>query len=132
MATGLSSMSTEQNQVFLSKSSPQLAFKDMSIDQELCFEQSGGIKLNNKKRKSNGNATSDTIGSTTVTSPFDEDDLRRKFSSHFMVLHEIKENERLRSKLNKTAQSLQLYEQYKKQKKKRLKPSEWISHCLVM
>ncbi|CAL5192380.1 unnamed protein product [Lathyrus oleraceus] len=124
MATVLSSMSTEQNQLFLSKSSPQLAFRDMSVDQELCFEQSGSIKLNNKKRRSNGNATSDTIGSTSVTRSFNEDDLRRKFSSHFMILHEIKENERLRRKLNKTAQSLQLYEQYKKQKKKRSKPSK--------
>ncbi|KAI5417618.1 hypothetical protein KIW84_042287 [Lathyrus oleraceus] len=39
MATVLSSMSTEQNQLFLSKSSPQLAFRDMSVDQELCFEK---------------------------------------------------------------------------------------------
>lgn len=125
MATGLSSMSTEQNQVFLSKSSPLLAFKDMSIDQELSFEQSGSIKLNNKRKRSHGNATSDSIGSTTVTSSFNEDDLRKKFSSHFMVLHDIKENERLRSKLDKTAKSLQLYEQYKIQKKKRSKPSKW-------
>lgn len=124
MATGLSSMSTEQNQVFLSKSSPLLAFKDMSIDQELSFEQSGSIKLNNKRKRSHGNATSDSIGSTTVTSSFNEDDLRKKFSSHFMVLHDIKENERLRSKLDKTAKSLQLYEQYKIQKKKRSKPSK--------
>ncbi|XP_045796088.1 nucleolar complex protein 3 homolog [Trifolium pratense] len=121
MATGISSMSTE-NQVFLSKSSPQQAFKDMSIDQELCFEQSGSIKLNNKKRRLT-NATSNSIGSTTVTSSFNEDDLRKKFSSHFMVLHDIKENEKLRSKLDKTAKSLKLFEQYKEQKKKRSKPS---------
>ncbi|MCI95325.1 nucleolar complex protein 3, partial [Trifolium medium] len=57
MATGISSMSTGQNQVLLSKSSPQQAFKEMSIYQELCFEQSGSIKLNNKKRRLNGNAT---------------------------------------------------------------------------
>jgi hypothetical protein len=32
--------------------------------------------------------------------------------------------------LDKTAKSLQLYEQYKKQKKKRSKPSSWeITHC---
>ncbi|KAI5448102.1 hypothetical protein KIW84_015503 [Lathyrus oleraceus] len=34
MATVLSSMSTEQNQLFLSKSSPQLAFRNMSVDQD--------------------------------------------------------------------------------------------------
>lgn len=125
MASGISSMTTAQNQVFLlSKSSPQQAFKDMSIDQELCFAESGSIKLNNKKRRSNGRATSpSSIGSTTaMSSSFNEDELRRKLGSHFMVLHDIKENERLRSELDKTARSLQLYELYKKQKKQRSKP----------
>lgn len=118
MATGISSMSAEHNQVFLAKTSPPQVFKDMSLDQELCFDQSDSLKLNNKRKRSNSE------GSTTVTASFDEDDLQRKLSSHFMVLHDIKENERLRSKLDKAARSLQLYEQYKKQKKKqRSKPS---------
>lgn len=29
----------------------------MSVDQELCFVQNGSLKLNSKKRRSNGNAT---------------------------------------------------------------------------
>ncbi|XP_061351465.1 nucleolar complex-associated protein 3 [Gastrolobium bilobum] len=126
MASGISSMSnTANNQVFLlSKSSPQQAFKETSLDQELCFTQNSSIKLNNKKRRTNGSATSPpSIGSTIVTSSFNEDELRRKLSSHFMLLHDIKENERLRSELDRTALSLQLYEQYKKQKKQRSKPS---------
>ncbi|KAH1230827.1 Nucleolar complex protein 3 [Glycine max] len=123
LASGISSMSTAHNQILLSKSSPQQAYKEMSLDQELCFtQQSDGIKLNNKKRRANGPAISPSIGSTTVTSSFDDNELQRQLSSHFMVLHDIKENERLRKELDRTALSLQLYEQYKKQKK-RSKPS---------
>jgi len=119
LASGISSMSTAHNQVLLSKSSPQLAYKEMSLDQELCFtQQSGTIKLNNKRKRTNGSATSPSIGSTTVMSSFDDNELQRKFSSHFMVHHDIKENERLRKELDRTELSLQLYEQYKKQKKR--------------
>ncbi|KAL9296701.1 hypothetical protein ACSQ67_022597 [Phaseolus vulgaris] len=113
LASGISTMSTAHNQVLLSKSSPQLAFKEMSLDQELCFtQQSGSIKLNNKRRRTNGPATSPSIGSTTVMSSFDDNELQRKLISHFMVHHDIKENERLRKELDRTALSLQLYEQY--------------------
>ncbi|KAL5130261.1 Nucleolar complex protein 3 [Glycine soja] len=118
LASGISSMSTANNQVLLSKSSPQQAFKEMSLDQELCFtQQSDSIKLNNKKRRANGPAISPSIGSTTVTNSFDDNELKRKLCSHFMVLHDIKENERLRKELDRTTLSLQLYEQYKKRSK---------------
>lgn len=130
LASGISSMSTANNQVLLSKSSPQQAYKEMSLDQELCFtQQSDSIKLNNKKRRANGPAISPSIGSTTVTNSFDDNELKRKLCSHFMVLHDIKENERLRKELDRTALSLQLYEQYKKQKK-RSKPSRWSAIAL--
>ncbi|KAK6645744.1 hypothetical protein PHAVU_L001854 [Phaseolus vulgaris] len=120
LASGISSMSTAHNQVLLSKTSPQLAYKEMSLDQELCFtQQSGSIKLNNKRKRTNGPATSPSIGSTTVMSSFDDNELQRKLISHFMVHHDIKENERLRKELDRTALSLQLYEQYKKQKKQK-------------
>ncbi|XP_027345895.1 nucleolar complex protein 3 homolog isoform X1 [Abrus precatorius] len=122
IASGISSMSAAHNQLLLSKSSPQQAFKEMSLDQELCFRQSGSIKLNNKKRRTNGSPTSPSIGSSTVMSSFDDNELRMKLSSHFMLLHDIKENEKLRRELDRTALSLQLFEQYKKQKK-RSKPS---------
>lgn len=117
LASGISSMSTANNQLILSKSSPQQAFKEMSLDQELSFTQSSSIKVNNKKRRKNDSATSPSIGSTKVISSFDDDELRSKLNSHFTILHDIKENERLRRELDRTALSLQLYEQYKKQKK---------------
>lgn len=123
MASGISSMSSAQNQVLYSRSSPQQALTEMSLDQELCFTQISSIKLNNKKRRTNGPAASTSTGSTTATTPLNDDELRKKLSSHFMVLHDIKENEKLRSKLDRTTRSLQLYEQYKKQKKQRSKPT---------
>ncbi|KAL2328637.1 hypothetical protein Fmac_022064 [Flemingia macrophylla] len=116
LASGISTMSTANNQVLSSKSSPQQAFKDMSLDQELCFTQVGSIKLNNKRRTT-APATSPSIGSTENVSSFDDDELRKKLNSHFTIVHDIKENERLRRELDKTTRSLQLYEQYKKQKK---------------
>ncbi|KAK7312551.1 hypothetical protein VNO77_36490 [Canavalia gladiata] len=116
MALGMSSMGTAHNQIILSKSSPQQAFKEMSLDQELCFTQN--IKLNNKKRRTNSPATSPSTGSTTVTTSFDDNELQGKLNSHFTLLHDIKENERLRKELDRTALSLQLYEQYKKQKRR--------------
>ncbi|XP_057435299.1 nucleolar complex-associated protein 3 [Lotus japonicus] len=123
MASGISSMSSAQNQVLYTRSSPQQALTEMSLDQELCFTQISSIKLNNKKRRTNGPAASTSTGSTTATTPLNDDELRKKLSSHFMVLHDIKENEKLRSKLDRTTRSLQLYEQYKKQKKQRSKPT---------
>ncbi|KAK7404698.1 hypothetical protein VNO78_05654 [Psophocarpus tetragonolobus] len=121
LASSISSLNTAHNQVLLSKSSPIQSFKEMSLDQELCFAQeSDNIKLNNKKRRANDHdpAISPSIGSTIVTSSFDDNELQSKLSSHFMLLHDIKENERLRKELDRTALSLQLYEQYKKQKKR--------------
>ncbi|XP_019413663.1 PREDICTED: nucleolar complex protein 3 homolog isoform X2 [Lupinus angustifolius] len=127
IASGISTMSAANNQLLLSKSSPQQAFKDLSLEQELSFPQVGSMKLNNKRRKTNLSATSSSIGSTTVVSSFNEDELQKKLSSHFMILHDIKENERLRSELDKTTQSLLLYEQYKKQKKQRSKAKSKLS-----
>ncbi|CAL0328831.1 unnamed protein product [Lupinus luteus] len=127
IASGISTMSAANNQLLLSKSSPQQAFKDLSLEQELSFTQIGIIKLNNKRRKTNLSATSSSIGSTTVMSSFNEDELQKKLSSHFIILHDIKENERLRSELDRTTQSLLLYEQYKKQKKQRSKARNKLS-----
>ncbi|KAE9620820.1 hypothetical protein Lal_00019209 [Lupinus albus] len=127
IASGITTMSAANNQLLLSKSSPQQAFKDLSLEQELSFPQIGNIKLNNKKRKTNISATSPSTGSTTVMSSFNEDELQKKLSSHFMILHDIKENERLRSELDRTTQSLMLYEQYKKQKKQHSKPRSKLS-----
>ena len=80
--------------------------------------------MNNKKRRTNGPATSPSIVSASVTSSsFNEDELYEKLGSHFTLLRDIRENERLRKELDKTTLSLQLYEQYKKQKQ-RSKPKK--------
>ena len=118
LATSLSSMGTAHNQVYLSVTSPQQAFKELSLQQESFSPQNGIPKLNTKRKRENGPSTS-SIGFTTVMNSFDEEELQQKLSSHFMLLHDIKENERLRSELDKTAFSLKLYEQYKEQKKKK-------------
>ncbi|MED6107797.1 hypothetical protein PIB30_017499 [Stylosanthes scabra] len=125
MAAGISSMNVAQNQVILSKTSPTQALKEMSLDQELTSPQHNGtIKLNNKKRRTNDPAVSPSPSSTSVaSSSFDEDELRKKLGSHFMLLRDIRENGRLRKQLDKTTLSLQLYEQYKKQKQ-RSKPKK--------
>jgi len=41
--------------------------------------------------------------------------------SHFAVLRGISENERLRAELNHTSSSINMYKEYKKQKKKNMK-----------
>lgn len=117
-ASGISSMSTAHNQVYLSNISPLQAFKDLSFEQELLSPQNGSMKLNNKRKRTNGSTTSSIVASTGFTSSFDEDELRMKFTSHFELLRDIKENERLRSELDRTTLSLHLFEQYKKQKKR--------------
>ncbi|KAK4285685.1 hypothetical protein QN277_002353 [Acacia crassicarpa] len=117
IASAISNMSAAHNQVFLSNISPQQALKNMSLEQELLSPQSGSIKLNNKRKRANGATPSASTGCTADSSSFDEDELRKKLASHFMLLHDIKENERLRRELDKTTMSLELYKQYKKQKK---------------
>ena len=56
------------------------------------------------------------IESTSDTS-IDENEVSKKLTKHFIILRDIKENERLRGELDRTTLSLQLYEEYKKQKK---------------
>lgn len=51
----------------------------------------------------------------------DEDELRKKLSDHFMLLRDLKDSERLRNELEHTTLALNLYDEYKKQKKKRRK-----------
>ena len=48
----------------------------------------------------------------------DEDELRKKLSDHFMLLRDLKDSERLRNELGHTTLALNLYDEYKKQKKK--------------
>ncbi|KAK9275353.1 hypothetical protein L1049_022617 [Liquidambar formosana] len=119
MASSIASMSTAQNQVHLSTISPQQAFMDLSIERESFIPGSDIRKLNQKRKRGNGSATPANIGlNLDVMSPTNEDEMRKKLSEHFMLLRDIKENERLRRELDRTTLSLQLYEEYKKQKLK--------------
>ncbi|KAJ7948944.1 Nucleolar complex protein 3 like [Quillaja saponaria] len=125
IASSISSMGSGHNQVFLSDLSPQKAFLNLSLEQESFYPESSGIKSINKRKRGIGSSTSHYIEPTTVTSSIDEDEVRKQLSAHFMLFRDIKENERLRSELDRTTLSLQLYEQYKKQKiKQRTKPSK--------
>ncbi|KAF7824419.1 nucleolar complex protein 3-like protein [Senna tora] len=126
-SSGISSMGTAHNQVFLSNISPLQAFKDLSLELEFPTPQSGKIKLNNRRERANGSSTSPSIGATPFTSSFNEDELRGKLTSHFVLLRDIKDNERLRSELDRTTLSLQLFEQYKKQKKRGLKTKSKVA-----
>ncbi|KAI4323214.1 hypothetical protein L6164_022838 [Bauhinia variegata] len=121
MASSISTMSSSPNQVFLSVVSPQQAFKDFSLEKESFASQSGISKLNVKRKRGNDSSTSSGIKSASVSSSFDEDEVRRKLSDHFTILADIKKNERLRRELDRTNLELQLYEQYKKQKMQRSK-----------
>lgn len=118
MASNISSMNSAQNQVHLSIVSPQQAFMDLSLERESFKPQNESMKLNNKRKKGSGSSKSASIEPIPDTSSIDEDEVRKKLSTHFNLLRDIKENERLRSELGRTTLNLQLYEQHKKQKKK--------------
>lgn len=106
-------MNVAHNQVHLSNVSPIQAFKDMSLEQ-------GSLSVPNDLKKSNGKRKRGSLPSRPEPSldatSIDEDSLREKLSSHFLLLRDIKENQRLRSELDHTTSSLQLYEEYKQQK----------------
>ncbi|OMP06730.1 CCAAT-binding factor [Corchorus olitorius] len=114
LASSISSMNTAQNQVYLSIS-PQQAFKNLSLEQESFNPKGSGTQKSNNKRK-RGTAPS-TLGSSTELTSIDENEVSKKLTEHFMLLRDIKENERLRGELNRTTSSLELYEEYKKQRK---------------
>ncbi|XP_002513380.2 nucleolar complex-associated protein 3 [Ricinus communis] len=116
MASSISSMSTTHNQVYLSSMSPQQAFAELSLGRELLNPKYDIGKSNNKRKK--GSSKISVIDRNLDTVSADEDELRKKFSDHFVLLRDLKENERLRGQLDHATLALQLYDEYKKQKKK--------------
>ncbi|KAB1216922.1 hypothetical protein CJ030_MR4G016065 [Morella rubra] len=117
MASSISSISTANNQVYLSTLTPQQAFLDLSLEGE-SFNPSDSLKLKSKRKRGSGSSGSATSEPTPDTGSIDEDEVRKKLSAHFMLLRDIKENERLRGELDRTTLYLRLYEKYKTQKKK--------------
>ncbi|KAL2473247.1 hypothetical protein Fot_48983 [Forsythia ovata] len=124
MASGISTMGTANNQVYHSIVSPQQAFKESSLEQE-SFVVSGDIKRSNNKRK-RGNDTLSCVKvqpDVNLKDQPNENEVRKKLTEHFLLLRDITENQRLRGELDQTTLSLNLYEQYKKQKRKTRKIS---------
>ncbi|XP_050107043.1 nucleolar complex-associated protein 3-like isoform X1 [Malus sylvestris] len=118
MASSISTMNTAHNQVYLSTISPQQAFMDYSLERPESFNPPNDIKKStNKRKRGSGSSLLAGIEPSADTSPIDEDDVRKKLSAHFTLLRDIKENQSLRAKLDSTTSSIQLYEEYKHQKK---------------
>ncbi|XP_050224679.1 nucleolar complex-associated protein 3 [Mercurialis annua] len=116
MASSISSMSASHNQVYISLMSPQQAFAELSLQRELLNPKYDVRKSNNKKRKGSSKKVAAVEINQDATSA-DEDKLRKKLSDHFVLLRDVKENERLRCELDRTTLALQLYDEYTKQKK---------------
>ncbi|XP_009341714.2 nucleolar complex-associated protein 3-like isoform X1 [Pyrus x bretschneideri] len=118
MASSISTMNTAHNQVYLSTISPQQAFMDYSLERQESFNPPNDIKKStNKRKRGSGSSLLAGIEPSADTSPIDEDDVRQKLSAHFTLLRDIKENQSLRAKLDSTTSSIQIYEEYKQQKK---------------
>ncbi|KAJ4955308.1 hypothetical protein NE237_012091 [Protea cynaroides] len=119
MASSISSMSTAPNQVYLSTTSPLEAFMDLSIERE-SFSSKNNHGISNRKRKRGDGSSILSNGSIQDLINPEKEEVTQKLSEHFHVLRDISENERLRRELNHTMSSLRLYEEYKKQRRKKI------------
>ncbi|KAL7217545.1 hypothetical protein ACSBR2_010911 [Camellia fascicularis] len=118
LASTISTLSTAQNQVYHSNVSPQQAFMESSLEHEPFDLKVDIEKPNHKRRRGSGSSVANSSGTNPgITDWTDEDTVRKRLSEHFSLIHDISENKRLRGELDRTTWSLQLYEQYKKQKK---------------
>lgn len=113
IASSISTMHTGQNQVLFSATMPQHAFTKYSIEQEAFNATSDMRKANNKRKRGSESSTLSDIEPASI----DETQVSKNLRKHFVLLRDIKENGRLRGELNRANLSLQLYEEYKKQKK---------------
>ncbi|CAA0815489.1 binding [Striga hermonthica] len=117
IASSISTMNTTNNQVYHTHVSPQKAYMDLSRESK-SFDPPGDVKkTSGKKRKGNDKALVKAGSDLDLTCQIDENEVRKKLAEHFWLIRDIKANERLRSELDRTVMSLNLYEQYKKQKK---------------
>ncbi|XP_011022099.1 PREDICTED: nucleolar complex protein 3 homolog isoform X1 [Populus euphratica] len=120
IASSISTMSTSHNQVYLASTSPQQAFRELSLEQESFNPKTDLRKSNNKRKRGSGPSRLASIEeSVNSTGSLDEDELRKKLYDHFSLLRDFKESEKLRTELDRTTSALQLYEEYKQQKKKK-------------
>ncbi|CAN6289116.1 unnamed protein product [Urochloa humidicola] len=121
MASNILSMATlnpTQNPVPILNVNPLEAYKDLSIERELSKPASKALSLNLKKKrrvKEFVALSPDVVQKADCS--VNKDELKEKLQSHFAVLRGISENERLRAELNHTLSSINMYKEYKKQKK---------------
>uniref|UniRef100_J3MSE6 CCAAT-binding factor domain-containing protein n=1 Tax=Oryza brachyantha TaxID=4533 RepID=J3MSE6_ORYBR len=121
MASNILSMANlnpTQNPVPISNANPLEAYRDLSMEQELSKSANKVLQLKCKKMRRGKEfvALSPSVlqGSDCIANG---DELKGKLQNHFAVLRGISENERLRAELNHTLSSINLYKEYKKQKK---------------
>ncbi|KAL4325589.1 hypothetical protein GQ457_11G011610 [Hibiscus cannabinus] len=123
LASGISGMNSAQNEVYINIS-PQQAFKNLSLEEEsFKFNPQGSTQKSNNKRKSRTTALPSML-TRDEPFPMDENEVSKKLSRHFGLLRDIKEKERLRGELDRTTSSLQLFEDYKKQRQSAIKKSK--------
>ncbi|XP_065864961.1 nucleolar complex-associated protein 3 [Euphorbia lathyris] len=116
MASSISSLSSSQSQVYIPSATPQQAFTGLSLERELLNLKFDIKKSSNKRKRGSSKATN--TEKTPDTDPTDEEELKKKLSDHFKLRSDLKENERLRGELDRTTLALQLYDEYKEQKRK--------------
>lgn len=120
IATSISTMHTANNQVYHSHVSPQQAYSDLSQENKSFTPSTETNKrATNKKRRGNDHVPLKVGPDLDLVGQIDEKEIRKKLAEHFLLLRDIKENERLRSELDHTTMSLNLYESYKNQKKRK-------------
>jgi nucleolar complex protein 3 len=120
LADNITNMSISYNPAVLSTLSPPDAFRTYST-KEGAFRPPIHQAKPTRKRKSNHVSAVSFLSSEQIKAVEDTDSIRKRFTTHFKVLRDIKENESLRRELNTTLSSLRLYEQYKARKSKKLK-----------
>lgn len=109
-------MNSNTNQIYHSHANPQQAYTELIRENESFAAPIGVKKASNLKRKG---IDSEPLKDPSLNIPAENDEtaLRNKLAQHFVLLRDIQENGRLRSELERTNFSLNLYETYKKEKK---------------
>lgn len=125
LASSISTMATANpslNQTYLSTASPLQAFEELSIAKQLSKPITATSHSVNRKRKRGKNFDFVALKPDKIQgdeNSVDEDTIKSKLEDHFKVLSNIAESERLRAELNRNMASINLYEEYKKQKRKK-------------
>ncbi|KAI3675652.1 hypothetical protein L1987_85244 [Smallanthus sonchifolius] len=120
MASGISNLTNANNQVYLANVTPQQAFIDMSLDKDKIIVKTANKQSNSTRKRGNRPQLPLAAGGgADKAASVDENVVRTKLSEHFLLVNEMEESERLRRELDRTTLALQLYKQYKKQKKQR-------------